>query len=251
MRTKAAWHHALDDLPIARKVFLAPILLMIFLLLSVVSSLLMIGHQSSVMRGIVNGAFLKANQTEAVSRDVTAAHGDVSRLLALTQSGIDDATLNALANELDVNLAAARLSLDALKPGYASKAEATLWQQSDAALRVYTPGAEQVVAMSRIDRTFAIPFLASTDQHFRSLIGGLDAMVRAATADSQAAYRGTLAENQYLDVGFGALGLFAIVVSCVVTLLVSRRISRPIERLAQSVVDFRPAFGLAVVPALE
>ncbi|MEO9190507.1 MAG: ATP-binding protein [Acetobacteraceae bacterium] len=251
MRLKPSWHHVLDDLPIARKVFLAPIILMAFLLLSVLSSLLMIAHQSSVMRDVVDGAFLKANETEAINRDVTAAHGDVSRLLALTQSGIGDTELNALANEMGVNLAAARLSLGALKASYTSKAEGALWQHADAALDVYVPAAEQVVTMSRVDRTFAIPFLASADQHFRTLIGSLDAMVHAATADSQAAYLGTRAESQYLKIGFGVLGLFAIVVSSIVTLLVGRRISNPIERLAQSVANFRPATKLAAVPALE
>lgn len=248
---KATWTRRLDDLPIARKLALAPIILMVFLLLSVASSLLVIAHQRNVMRDIVNGAFQKANETDAVKRDVTAAHGDVSRLLALTQSGIDDAKLDLLVNEMRVNLAAARHSLDALKASYSSATEASLWQRADAALRIYVPAAEQVVTMSRVDRTFAIPFLASTDQHFQGLIGDLNAMVRAAAADSQDAYIRTLAEGKYLDIGFGVLGLFAITTSSIVTMLVTRRISQPIERLARCMADLQPSVGPTAVPAIE
>lgn len=247
-----SWRRALDDLPIARKVFLAPIILMGFLLLSIISSLLVIAHQGGVMQGVVDGAFRKANETEAVSRHVTAAHGDVSRLLALTQSGIEEAKLTALAREMRANVDAARQLLDALKSRYMqTRKEDMLWQQANVGLDIYMRAAEQVVTMSRIDRTFAIPFLASTDQHFDDLVRTLDAMVHAAAADSQAAYANMLAQARYLDVGFGILGLFAVVVSSALTLLVTRRISHPIERLARSFAGFHPATQPTDVAALE
>src|SRR5579859_6435035 len=109
---------SLKDIPIARKIFLPPLVVLVCLLVAIALTLVTLDQQRTLMRNVVRVAFGKVAETDVIIQEVNIAHGDVSRLLALTQSGIEEAKLDALAADMRSNLSKARYGLSKMQSNF-------------------------------------------------------------------------------------------------------------------------------------
>jgi hypothetical protein len=105
---------AFRNLPISVKMALAPLVVLMLLLISAAYSVYLLDRQGRAQETLLI-ALERQARAEKVVANVNIAHGAVSRLLALTQSGIEQSKLTAYINTMRQNLAEAQGTLADLR----------------------------------------------------------------------------------------------------------------------------------------
>lgn len=243
---------AFRNLPVSVKLALAPLVVLMLLLISVAYSVYLLDREGRALETVVKVAFQRAARAEKVVENVNIAHGAVSRLLALTQSGIEESKLAAYANTMRQNLAEAQGTLaDLRKDPSQPAAEREGWEDINSSMEIYVKAAEKVVTMAALDRTLAIPFLADADQKFMELIARLDKLSRAASDESRATYQAVQTDNDSARLRYAVISVLAVAVALLLTLVVGRRISGPIRNLAAAAAEFSPGSAELAIPASD
>jgi two-component system sensor histidine kinase/response regulator len=234
------------------KIALAPLVVLMLLLISAAYSVYLLDRQGRALETLVNVAVERAARAEKVVENVNVAHGAVSRLLALTQSGIEQSKLTAYVDTMRQNLAEAQGTLaDLRKDPSQLVTDRQSWEEVSSSMEIYVKAAEKVVTMATLDRTFAIPFLADADQKFTELIAKLDKLSQTASDESRATYQVAQVENASARLRFAVISVFAIAVALILTLLVARRISQPIRNLAAAAAEFSPGNSEVAIPTSD
>ena len=122
-----------------------------------------------------------------------------------------DDELAALNEGVNQNLDDAQTLLNKLPKTYTlSDADRSLWQTSQRQLAAYASSTRQVAIISKVDRIFVVPFLASADQNFTALNATLENLAASSRADSDNDYATILAQNNNAQWAIGLISLFAL-----------------------------------------
>lgn len=242
---------AFRNLPISVKMALAPLVVLMLLLMSAAYSVYLLDREGRALQTLLI-ALERQARAEKVVANVNIAHGAVSRLLALTQSGIEQSKLTAYINTMRQSLAEAQDTLANLRKDPSQLAtDRQSWEEVSSSMEIYVKAAEKVVTMAALDRTLAIPFLADADQKFMELIAKLNKLSQAASDESRATYQVAQVDNDSARLSFAVISVFAIAVALILTLVVARRISQPIRNLAAAAAEFSPGNSELAIPTSD
>ncbi|CAO3417776.1 methyl-accepting chemotaxis protein [Azospirillum endophyticum] len=227
----------LSGLSVTGRVFAAPLMGIVL----TVSALVLADHQSEQALGAADGIHREAaERLGRVDRLVAIAyaiHSDVSRHLALSGSGIEEAKLQAMRDAIAANLGKARTVIAELRAMPLAGTERAMLDEVSVRIGAYAKAVEEMNQMAAIDRLIGIPMMAHTDDQFAALTAKMmeaQAAVGRSTAAAIQATRDAAAEAR-LDFALVMAGLLLAMVTA--GLLLARSITRPLRRLSSNTAD--------------
>ena len=159
----------LSGLSVAGRVFAAPLMGIVL----TVAALVLADRQSEQALGAVDGIHREAaERLGRVDRLVAIAyviHSDVSRHLALSGSGIEEAKLQAMRDAIAANLGKARTAIAELRAMPLAEAERAMLDEVSVRIGAYAKAVDEMNQMAAIDRLIGIPMMAHTDDQFAAL----------------------------------------------------------------------------------
>nr|WP_295830200.1 HAMP domain-containing methyl-accepting chemotaxis protein [uncultured Azospirillum sp.] len=227
----------LSGLSVAGRVFAAPLMGIVL----TVAALVLADRQSEQALGAVDGIHREAaERLGRIDRLVAIAyviHSDVSRHLALSGSGIEEAKLQTMRDAIAANLGKARAAIAELRAMPLAEAERAMLDEVSVRIGAYAKAVDEMNQMAAIDRLIGIPMMAHTDGQFAALtakvmetqeaIGRSTATTTQATRDAAASAR--------RDFALVMAGLLAAMMAA--GLLLARSITRPLQRLSSNTAD--------------
>jgi len=219
---------------VAARVFAAPVMGVLL----TVAALVLADRQSeqavSAIDGIHQSAGERRGQIERLVGTAFAIHSDVSRHLALSGSGIEDAKLQTMRDAITANVGKARKALAALRDLPLMAAERDMLADVDKRLGAYVKAVDQMNEMAAIDRLIAIPLMAHVDEQFRGLTDRLAAARDAIGQSTERATQDTRDAAATARVEFALVMAGLLAVMMLAGLILARTITRPLQRLSDT-----------------
>ncbi|WP_042692851.1 methyl-accepting chemotaxis protein [Azospirillum sp. B506] len=227
----------LSGLSVAGRVFAAPLMGIVL----TVAALVLADRQSEQALTAVDGIHREAaERLGRIDRLVAIAyviHSDVSRHLALSGSGIEEAKLQAMRDAIAANLGKARTGIAELRAMPLAEAERAMLDEVSARVAAYAKAVDEMNQMAAIDRLIGIPMMAHTDDQFAALTAKVmetqDAIGRSTAAATQATREAAASARRDFALVMGGL-LLAMMAG---GLLLARSITRPLQRLSSNTAD--------------
>ncbi|KIM00497.1 Methyl-accepting chemotaxis protein [Paramagnetospirillum magnetotacticum MS-1] len=216
---------------LAARITVAP-----FLVLALTGILLvMADRQAATALSAIDSIHLQAaerrNQVDDLIATIYQTHSDVSRHLALVDSGTSEAKLDAMRKAIAANLAKAGGLIDKLKT---EPAATEAMADIQARLAAYAKAVAQMNDMAQSDRLIAIPLMGHVDKQFAEMAGkieGAQGLIAAAAGHSAQATRDA-AEAAGQRFWIITAVLMAVFVS--ISLLVVKSITGPLMHQVQA-----------------
>jgi methyl-accepting chemotaxis protein len=227
----------LSGLSVAGRVFAAPLMGIVL----TVAALVLADRESEQALGAVDGIHSEAaERLGRIDRLVAIAyliHSDVSRHLALSGSGIEEAKLQAMRDAIAANLGRARTAIAELRALPLAEAERAMLDEVSARLGAYAKAVDEMNQMAAIDRLIGIPMMAHTDAQFAALTAKVmetqAAIGRSTAAATQATRDATAAARRDFALVMG--GLLAAMMAA--GLVLARSITRPLQQLSRTTTE--------------
>ncbi|WP_434619990.1 methyl-accepting chemotaxis protein [Azospirillum sp. B2RO_4] len=227
----------LSGLSVAGRVFAAPLMGIVL----TVAALALADRQSEQALGAVDAIHREAaERLGRIDRLVAIAyviHSDVSRHLALSGSGIEEAKLQAMRDAIAANLGKARTAIAQLRAMPLAEAERAMLDEVSARIGAYAKAVDEMNQMAAIDRLIGIPMMAHTDDQFAALTAKVMETQEAIGRSTAAATQTTrdAAASARRDFALVMAGLLAAMMAA--GLLLARSITRPLQRLSSNTAD--------------
>ncbi len=227
----------LSGLSVAGRVFAAPLMGIVL----TVAALVLADRESEQALTAVDGIHsVAAERLGRIDRLVAIAHvihSDVSRHLALSGSGIEEAKLQAMRDAIAANLGKARTAIAELRALPLTEAERAMLDEVSVRLGAYAKAVDEMNQMAAIDRLIGIPMMAHTDTQFAALTAKVmetqAAIGRSTAAATQATRDATAAARRDFALVMGGLLLAMMAAG----LLLARSITRPLQQLSRTTTD--------------
>ncbi|ANC92407.1 methyl-accepting chemotaxis protein [Azospirillum humicireducens] len=227
----------LSGLSVAGRVFAAPLMGIVL----TVAALVLADRESEQALGAVDGIHSEAaERLGRIDRLVAIAyviHSDVSRHLALSGSGIEEAKLQAMRDAIAANLGKARTEIAELRALPLAEAERAMLDEVSARLGTYAKAVDEMNQMAAIDRLIGIPMMAHTDDQFAALTAKVmetqAAIGRSTAAATQATRDATGAARRDFALVMGGLLLAMMAAG----LVLARSITRPLQQLSRTTTE--------------
>ncbi|KAA0598861.1 methyl-accepting chemotaxis protein [Azospirillum lipoferum] len=227
----------LSGLSVAGRVFAAPLMGIVL----TVAALVLADRQSEQALGAVDAIHGEAaERLGRIDRLVAIAHvihSDVSRHLALSGSGIEEAKLQAMRDAIAANLGKARAAIAELRAMPLADAERAMLDEVSVRIGAYAKAVDEMNQMAAIDRLIGIPMMAHTDDQFAALttkVMETQAAIGRSTAAATQATRDAAASARR-DFALVMAGLLLAMMAA--GLLLARSITRPLQRLSSNTAD--------------
>jgi len=216
---------------LAARITLSPLIVLAFSAALLVLADRQAGNALTAIDAIHVQAAERRSRVDDLVATVYLAHSDVSRHLALVDSGTSDAKLEAMRNSIAANLAKADGLVGQLK-GDASVAEAM--SDIQARLAAYGKAVGQMNEMAQSDRLIAIPLMAHVDKQFSEMsakIAATQALISTAAEMATQATRdaATAAGHRFWAFAASLTALFLAL-----SLLTVRSITGPLSHQIQA-----------------
>ena len=224
------------NLKMSRKLFIGPLLVMLFLIVMGLLSYSGLTSQKASVEDIFNNRF-KGYQTSAgILKDISQTHANLYKVISWANAQYDEKKVEALGKE---QLAVVDRTLKTmgrvLSDAKTSDEEKKLYQASLAQLKEYKEAAASAVDLSGSDLNMATMYMATTDEKFQSLNGSLQQILALEEKLSQEKYDSTLKNFAAFIVLLLVVLGSALAVSLVVNILMTRLIAAPIHQTIKAV----------------
>ena len=177
--------------------------------------------QAAERRGLVDDLIATVYQT----------HSDVSRHLALVDSGTSEAKLEAMRKSIAANLDKAGTLMAKLK---GEPAVASAMEDIQARLATYAKAVAQMNDMAQSDRLIAIPLMSHVDKQFAEMAGKIEAAQKLIEAGAADAAQATRDSADSATRQFWAVTAVLMAVFLSLTMLVVRSITGPLNHQIQA-----------------
>ncbi len=223
----------LSGTSVAARVFAAPLMG----ILLTVAALALADRQAEQSVAAVDQIHQSATARRAqIDRLVATAyliHSDVSRHLALSGSGLEDAKLQEIRTAITSSTAKAGKALETLGAMPLMPAERAMLADVEKRLAAYAKAVDEMNQMAMIDRLIAIPLMSHVDDQFRGLTGKALEAQSAIEASTERAVQDTRDSAARARMEF-ALVMAALLGGMLVAgLLLARSITRPLGTLSE------------------
>jgi methyl-accepting chemotaxis protein len=158
------------------------------------------------------------------------AHSEVSRHLALVDSGTSEAKLADIRKSIDTHMGRARTRVGDLKGAAAGDILADIEQR----FATYAKAVAQMNDMAQSDRLIAIPLMSHVDKQFNELAGRIVIAQDAINAAAAQAVDTQRAVNRAAERQFWLVVALVLAALCAATALVVRSINAPLGQLTSA-----------------
>jgi methyl-accepting chemotaxis protein len=230
------------SMPLSRMTIAARVFAASFLVLALtVGVLALADRQAERSLGAIDRIHQTAARRQRMIDNLVAtiylSHSDVSRHLALTGSGLEEAKMEEAQQNIASHLAEARTIVSALRGGTATTAVADLLEQIETTLRAYTTSVDEMGQMAQIDRMIAIPLMAHVDDKFALVSQAILAAQSEIGVATDAAIQGTRDQSSADRIRFLSATVVMLVLVLLAILLVVRSITAPLARLTRDMLE--------------
>ncbi|HET6491097.1 MAG TPA: methyl-accepting chemotaxis protein [Syntrophales bacterium] len=221
---------------LSRKLFVGPLLVMLFLILMGLLSYSGLTSQKSAVENIFNNRFKGYQASAGMLKDLSQAHANLYKVISWANAQYDEKKVEALGKEqLAVIDRTQKTVGQALSAQGLSDEEKKLYQASLAQLKEYREAAASAVDLSGSDLNMATMYMATTDERFQVLNASLQQILAREDKLSQGEYEQTLKSFAALMVLLLVVLGSALAVSLVVNILMTRLIATPVHQTIQAV----------------
>jgi methyl-accepting chemotaxis protein len=242
----------LNDTRISVKLFIAPILITLFMI--GMSGVAEYGsrQQSRALDQVVNIDFAKDELGVAARSEMRAAHVDLYRLISWQANSSDAGKAAESTKAIDAGLSKAATSLDGLKKSFVLSAEeAATVDAVRAALKEYREATKNVIDMAAVDAATALVFMMEAEQKFSVLETRIVALHELEKRLGHATVAATAAAVDETRLEFFVLLVCALVLAGFVTVVVARMIARPIAGMTETMTALSTGDTSVAVPETE
>ncbi len=227
----------LAGLSVAARVFVAPLMGIVLTVGALVLADRQADQSVSAVDSIHRSAAERRGQIDRLVATAYVIHSDVSRHLALSGSGIEDAKLQVMRDAIARNTKQARGVIDALRAMPLTDGERAMLADVSARVDAYAKAVDEMNQMAAIDRLIGIPMMAHTDDQFKALTDRIVAVQDAIGQSTAKAIEDTRAGAEAARTRFALVmaGLLAAMMAG--GLVLARSITRPLQDLSQTTTD--------------
>lgn len=220
----------MPNLSISQKIFIAPVIITVFLIAIVMMSYTTSADQQGAFDLVVNQGNRKVQTSYQIIQALSEAHGSLSVVVALTESGLEEAVIEKVRQRFFVKLKSAEKFLTAIRSGFQSDSEEkNIINELQKLLPVYEKAGASMLELSKVSRMLAIPYMDHANQEYQKTYNLVMKLIDLETSVSEKMYALAVKNAEYhrkISIG---IGLAAILISLMITFFISKAISNPLK----------------------
>ena len=224
----------LMNLKLSKKLLIAPLVVIAFLVISGVVSYLSLSNQRSALDEIFGTRF-KIFQTSArLIKDATSVHANLYRVISWATANFDAKKIDQLGKEQVGTLQGAVATVDkVLKTPGLTQEEVNSYKTVMAALTAYQKDAIAAIDLAGTDSNMATMFMQTAEDRFQILYKHLNDLLDLETRLGQVTYDNSITRfNASLTMSVLVLAI-AIGVSILLSLLIAKIIAGPVRNVIE------------------
>jgi methyl-accepting chemotaxis protein len=184
----------LMNLKLSRKLLIAPLVVLAFLVISGAVSYLSLVSQKSAIEEIFGVRFKSYQVSARLIKDVTTVHANLYKVISWATANYDAKKIDQLGQEQVKTLAAAVATLETiLRAKGLTPEEGVSYKAVAAALAAYRKDAAEALDLASSDVNYATTFMEKAEERFQTLYRHLNDLLDLETRLGQATYDGSLA----------------------------------------------------------
>jgi methyl-accepting chemotaxis protein len=224
------------NLKMSRKLFIGPMLVMLFLVVMGLLSFSGLTNQRASVEDIFNVRFKGYQASAGFLKDLSQAHANLYKVISWANANYDEKKVEALGKEQLAVIDRTQKAIGQTLSGQSVSDEGKkLYQASLVHLKEYREAAASAVDLSGSDLNMATMYMATTDEKFQVLNASLQMILSMEEKLSQEKYDDTLKSfAAFLVLLLVVLGA-ALAVSLVANILMTRLITAPIHQTIEAV----------------
>jgi methyl-accepting chemotaxis protein len=230
---------AMNRVSIGVKIFIAPVIIMLFLIGLGALSYHGSRSQQNAFDTVVNVGNRKVRISYQAVQMLNEAHGNLSVVVALTESGIDEQEIEKVRGRVFQKIEGARRLVSELSESFLlNEQETGILSKLKDSIPVYEKAGAGMIDLAKISRMLAIPYMDSANAEYHKCYELIMDLIQLETTLAEKTYVQTLESGKKHQVFFAGMALAALLFSIVLTLFISKAIRGPlrnvIDRLTQS-----------------
>ena len=226
---------ALRRTSIAARIALAPFIALALSVVLLIVSDRQAQQALTAIDGIHVAAAERRGQVDALVATLYQIHSDVSRHLALVDSGTSEAKLTGIRAAIDTNFARASKLVLTLKTLEANDSESI--NDLDARLGKYAKAVAQMNDMAQSDRLIAIPLMSHVDKEFTELAAKAVTVQGEIESEAAKAADSTRREAEQATRHLWVVNALLLTVFAVIIIMVVRSITGPLSHLVWAMAE--------------
>jgi methyl-accepting chemotaxis protein len=221
----------LMNLKLSKKILIAPVVVIAFLVISGVVSYLSLSNQKSAVEEIFGTRFKSFQTSARLIKDATSVHANLYKVISWAAANYDAKKIDALSKEQIKTLEGATATVGkVLQDKKMTPEVAKAYKTVMVALTAYQKDAIGALDLASSDLNMATMFMETADAKFQTLYKDLNDLLDLETKLGQVTYDHSLAGfNTSLTVSTLVM-VIAIVVSILLSLLIAKLISTPVHK---------------------
>ena len=228
-------HKFLNSINISVKVFIAPVVVTLFLVGLALVSRANSTDQLAALDHLFNVTFQDSRTAAEATDRLTMAQAGLYRLTNWQTNGIAADRIKGLEGDIRGQSEAARAAIGKLlAAGGLSDEERGVATEFNQGLGQYQTSAEQVIKLAAMDVGVATSFLVDTEQRFDALRAGLTRLSALEERRSRANFDQAVAAGAAARRDFLIILAVAVVLATLITVVVSHGIATPVLRITSA-----------------
>jgi len=224
------------NLKISKKLFIGPLLVMVFLLLLGFVSYSGLSSQKSSIEDIFNNRFKGYQTSASILKDLSQVHANLYKVISWANANYDAKKVESLGKEqLTVVEGTLQTMGRALEDKNTTSEGKDLYQKSLAHLKEYNKTAASAVDLAASDLNMATMYMNTTDEKFQVLHGSLQQILALEDRLSKEKFEYSLKSfSSSIGILIAVLGA-ALSLSLLVNVLITRLITSPVHETIEAV----------------
>jgi methyl-accepting chemotaxis protein len=221
----------LMNLKLSKKIMIAPVVVIVFLLISGVVSYSSLSQQKSAIEEIFGTRFKSFQTSARLIKDATNVHANLYKVISWATANYEAKKIDELGKEQVKTLEGAVATVSkVLQTKGLTPEEGNTYKTVMAALTAYQKDAVEAIDLASSDVNYATTFMEKAEGKFQLLYKQLNDLLELETKLGQVTYDGSLANfNVSLQISVVVM-VIAIVVSILLSLLIARIIITPVHK---------------------
>lgn len=220
-----------NNLKLAKKMLIAPIVVLVFLILLAVGIYISLAMQKSALNDIYNNRFKQYQNSAKILNDINSIQGNLSRILNWIKVNYDNNIVQRATDEQKALLAEdLGLIKKILGSAVLTNEERKLFKDAQDNLVDYQKAVMAVLDTSAVDVNTAIQLMSTTDGKHDQLNMLLKKLLTFEDELSKGKYQSAIASINLTITIFLIVVVLAVVLSFVITIMITRIVIKPINQ---------------------
>jgi len=223
-------NHFFNNLKLAKKMLIAPVVVLVFLILLAVGIYVSLAMQKSALNDIYNNRFKQYQNSAKILNDITGVQGNLSRILNWIKVNYDANTVQKAIGEQKTLLTEdVELIKKLLNSGSLTTEEKKLFKSALDNLIEYQKSIMGVLDTSAVDVNTAIQLMSMTDGKHEELTLFLKKLLTFEDNLSKEKYNDAIASINLTITIFLIVIAIAVILSFFITIMITRIVTKPIN----------------------